>query len=75
MKYKIMYSKVFVLFIAMNSVFIYIFLYSVVQVTFIPVISDCYKKMRCHSTHVGNYDNRDVKLGSRSQQKMLLEKD
>ena len=33
----------------MNSVFIY-FLYSVVQVTFNTVISDCYKRMRCHST-------------------------
>ena len=35
----------------MNSVFIYI-LYSVVQIAFIPVISECYKKMRYHSTEL-----------------------
>ena len=50
MKCKIMYSEVFVLLIAINSVFIYLFLYSVVHITFISVISGCYKKIRCHST-------------------------
>ena len=46
-----MYSELFVLFIPINSVLIYIYiLYSVVEVTFIPVILDCYKKTRCHST-------------------------
>ena len=44
MKCKIMYSEVFVYEFSLSY-----FLYSVVRVTFIPVISDCYKKTRCHS--------------------------